>query len=219
VHADLGSLAIHPNDMVVGHDGTAYVGHFGYEFYSKRPEERQPLITGLREDGSAIVGGDFRPASIVGVRSDGSVWSAAQDLLLPNGCVITEDGQTLIVGESVGQRYTAFPIAGDGSLRIERRHLWASLPGKAPDGCTLDAEGGIWFADVLRGEVLRVVEGGTITHRMKPPRRAFACALGGSDGRTLFVTCARGRTGTECAGKGSGAIYTTRVASPHSGRP
>ena len=40
----------------------------------------------------------------------------ADDLDFPNGMVITPDGQTLIVAESIGRRLTAFTIGGDGSL-------------------------------------------------------------------------------------------------------
>ena len=36
----------------------------------------------------------------------------------------------------------------------------------APDGCTIDAAGGIWFSDALGKQVVRVVEGGEITHRL-----------------------------------------------------
>src|SRR5436190_2216676 len=83
---------------------------------------------------------------------------------LPDGCVITPDGKTLIVGETAGQRYSAFPIEADGTLRTRDRWLWAAVPGTAPDGCTLDTGGGIWFADASAGQVLRVEEGGEITH-------------------------------------------------------
>ena len=44
-----------------------------------------------------------------------------------------------LVGETVGQRYVAFPIAADGTLRAGERRVWAAVPGTAPDGCTLDA--------------------------------------------------------------------------------
>src|SRR5687767_1481707 len=56
VHADLTELVRHPNDMVVSADGTAYVGHFGYEFYSRPISERGGIIVGLREDGTAETG-------------------------------------------------------------------------------------------------------------------------------------------------------------------
>jgi sugar lactone lactonase YvrE len=219
VHADLSELAIHPNDMVVAEDGTAYVGHFGFEFYSKPVLERPPIIVGVNDNGSVITGDAFVPASVIGVTVDGHAWVAADDVAFPNGAVITADGQTLIVGESVGQQYVAFPLRADGSVQGSERRIWARLPGTSPDGCTMDADGGIWFADSLRGRVRRVVEGGTLTDEIKLPLRAYACMLGGDDGCTLFIMCAPGVGATACAGKAEGMIFATVVDSPHSGRP
>jgi sugar lactone lactonase YvrE len=83
----------------------------------------------------------------------------------------------------------------------------------------MDAEGGIWFADAIRGRVLRAVEGGKITDTIRPPIRAFTCTLGGNDGCSLFMMCAPGASATACAGQADGAIFTTTVDSPHAGQP
>jgi sugar lactone lactonase YvrE len=200
VHADLSDIATHCNDMVVATDGTAYVGHFGFEFYGREEFERTN-------------------ASMIGVHIDGSSWVAAPDVAFPNGSVISADGRTLIVGETVGRRYTAFPIERDGSLSSDDRWVWAEVPDTAPDGCTMDADGGIWFADATQGRVLRVVEGGEITHTVETPMRAFACALGGDDGRTLFIVCAPSTSEAKRKGKAEGAIYVTTVHAPHAGLP
>jgi sugar lactone lactonase YvrE len=119
----------------------------------------------------------------------------------------------------VGQRYTAYPLRADGLPAPEQRRVWAAVPGTGPDGCGLDADTGIWFADVLRGRLRRVVEGGVFTHVVKPPMRPFACALGGPDGRTLFVTCAPARSAADRAGQPDGVIYTATVSVPHAGWP
>jgi sugar lactone lactonase YvrE len=202
-HADLTGLAAGPgNDMVVGADGTAYVGNFGFDYYT---------------------GEEYATADLVRVTADGDATVAADSLAFPNGSVITPDGTTLIVGESFALQYTAFTIAPDGSL--SDRRVWAALDGVSPDGCTLDAEGGIWTANAAaghgggEGEVVRVVEGGEITHRIATPQTAYACALGGTDGTTLFVTTAPGAMLDEVAGKGLGVIHAVEVAVPHAGRP
>ena len=63
--------------------------------------------------------------------------------MFPNGTVITPDGKTLIVGESLGRRLTAFDIAA--VRRSEQSPRVGALPdGALPDGICLDAEGGIW---------------------------------------------------------------------------
>ena len=86
---------------------------------------------------------------------------AAEGLHFPNGSVITPDGSTLIVGETMGCRYTAFTIGDDGSLSDRRVHAqiapdpadgagFAQTLGAVtvgPDGCGLDDEGHIWAAD------------------------------------------------------------------------
>jgi sugar lactone lactonase YvrE len=196
-HADLSSVATgNGNDMVVDANGNAYVGNFGFDYEA---------------------GGKFSTADLALVRTDGTVEVAATGLRFPNGSVITPDGATLIVGESFGAGYEAFTIAADATLGERRR--WADVPGMAPDGCTLDADGAIWFADALGSQVVRVREGGEVTDRIPTPMPTFACALGGDDGRTLFVLCAPGSRPDEVAGRAAGAIHTTRVDVPHAGRP
>ena len=197
VHADLSEVApINCNDMVVDADGNAYVGHFGFDLEA---------------------GESFVPASVVLVRADGTVEVAADELAFPNGSVITPDGATLIVGQSFGGEYAAFDIGDDATL--SNRRTWSSVPGTAPDGCTLDAEGGIWFSDALGSQVVRVVEGGEVTDTIATPMPTFACMLGGDDGRTLHALCAPGSHPDKVAGEPGGAIFTRRVDHPRAGRP
>ena len=131
---------------------------------------------------------------------------AAEGLAFPNGSVITPDGSTLIVGESFGGGYVAFDIAADATL--SNRRVWASIPGTAPDGCALDADGAIWFSDALGSQVVRVLEGGEVTHKVATPMPTYACALGGDDLQTLFVLCAPATHPDDVAGKALGAIFT-----------
>jgi sugar lactone lactonase YvrE len=192
-HAELSSVAAgRCNDMVVAADGTAYVGNFGFE-----------------------LGTPAKPATLARVQPDGRVDVVADGLEFPNGSVITPDGRTLIVGETFGKRATAFTIADDGTLHDRR--LWADLGDVLPDGCTLDAEGAIWFADARGSAVVRVKEGGEVLDRIDAGQKTYACALGGDDGRTLYVVCADG-AGDE-AGHGTGTIRTVRVDVPHAGLP
>ena len=196
-HADLSSVASgNCNDMVVSGTGDAYVGNFGFDF----------------EAGETLA-----PADLALVRPDGTVSVAATGLAFPNGMVITPDGTTLVVGETFGARYQAFTIGGDATLSDQR--TWAEVPGTAPDGCTLDAEGGIWFADALGSQVVRVREGGEVTHTLPTPMPVFACMLGGDDGRTLYALCAPSSTPAEVAGRGAGAIYALDVDIAHAGLP
>ena len=191
-HADLDGIATgHCNDMVVGPQGNAYVGNFGFDF----------------ESGEAPAA-----ATLAIVWADGTVTAAADDLLFPNGSVISDDGSTLIVGESMGARFTAFTITHDRGLTDRR--IWAEVPGTAPDGCTIDAEGAIWFADAVGKQVVRVREGGEITDQVPTSDDVYACMLGGPDGRTLFALTAAGSHPDVVAGTATGALWRLDVATP-----
>jgi sugar lactone lactonase YvrE len=197
VHADLSSIATgRCNDMVVAADGTAYVGNFGFDY---------------------TVGEPMRPAALARVTPAGDVSVAADGLEFPNGTVITPDGRTLIVGETFGKRATAFNVADDGTLHDRR--VWAELGDVLPDGCTLDADGAIWFADARGTAVVRVKEGGEVTDRVETGQHTYACALGGDDGRTLYVVCADSARDDDVVGTSTGTIRTLRVDVPHAGLP
>ncbi|MDJ0789255.1 MAG: SMP-30/gluconolactonase/LRE family protein [Myxococcota bacterium] len=196
-HADLRSFASwHCNDMLVDDKGRAYVGNFGFDL-----------------DGGA------KPchANLIRVDPDGAVSIAAEEMSFPNGTVLTPDGRTLIVGESFGTCLTAFDVAPDGSL--SNRRVWATLTGATPDGICLDAEGAVWVASPISGEVLRVREGGEVTHGVGVEHQAFACMLGGDDGRTLFICTAKGSDPEATVTEKAGRIETIRVDVPHAGLP
>jgi sugar lactone lactonase YvrE len=195
-HADLSAVAsFHCNDMVVDARGRAYVGNFGFDLHGGE----QPVATTL-----ALVD------------PDGSVRVAAEDLRFPNGTVITPDGRTLIVGESFGACLTAFDIAEDGSLSGRRE--WARMSGAVPDGICLDAEGAIWAASPVGGGVLRLREGGEVTHRVEVEHEAFACMLGGPERRTLFICTAANSDPDETSVR-SGRIERVEVEVPGAGLP
>jgi sugar lactone lactonase YvrE len=151
------------------------------------------------------------------VKPNGEASIASPDMSFPNGAVITEDGGTLIVGETFGGCLTAFDIASDGSLT--NRRVWAPITGAVPDGICLDADDGIWVASPVSAEVFRVLEGGEVTDRIKVSTQAFACMLGGSDGKTLFVCTAGSSNPTDCAKNKDGRIEAFSVRVEGAGRP
>jgi sugar lactone lactonase YvrE len=197
-HADLsGVAALNPNDMVVDAKGRAYVGNFGFSLYPPEPQ---------------------KPAKMALVQPDGSVSVAAEDLIFPNGTVITPDGKTLVVGETFAGRMTAFDIADDG--RLSNRRVWAQLPeGAVPDGCCLDAEGAIWVASPTTSEVLRIHEGGRVSERIATGVGAYACMLGGDDRKTLFILVSSGSDPDESATTRPASILATEVDIPGAGLP
>lgn len=197
-HADLSGLAsFHCNDMVVDAGGRAYVGNFGFDLHA----QKKP-----------------RPAELVCVLPDGSARVVADDMRFPNGTVITPDGRTLIVAESWAARLTAFDVLEDGSLT--GRRVWATQPdGALPDGICLDEAGGIWSASPSTNECLRQEEGGEVTHRVALTQGAFACMLGGTDGRTLYIATAGSSDPDECRRERSGRIEVWRAPYGRAGLP
>ena len=183
--------------MVVDASGRAYVGNIGFDF----DRGEQP-----------------RPTMLLAVEPDGTVRAVADDLLCPNGTVLSPDGRTLIVAESLASRLTAFDVAADGGLSARR--VFAEIPGHIPDGICLDAEGQVWAASPFTSSVVRVREGGAITARVDiDGAGAFACMLGGDDRRDLYVCCAASHRRDETPALRSGRIDVARVEVPGAGRP
>lgn len=110
----------------------------------------------------------IRPTAIARVDPDGTVQLAASDLLCPNGTVITPDGRTLILAESMAHTLTAFDIRDVGEL-VNRRPFAQLDEGAVPDGICLDAEGCVWVAAPYANALLRVREGGEILARVDVP--------------------------------------------------
>jgi sugar lactone lactonase YvrE len=61
-------------------------------------------------------------------------------------------------------------------------------------------------ANALASEVVRVEEGGLITHRVTTSQTAFACAVGGPDGRHLLVCTAESSTAEAAGAAPSGRL-------------
>lgn len=195
--ATLDDLApFHCNDMVVDRHGNAYIGNFGFNFLARESS---------------------KPTVLIIVTPEGRKRAVADGLMFPNGAVITPDGGTLIVGETWAGRLTAFAIASDGSLTNGR--VWAQLDKARPDGICLDAEGAVWVASPTTKEVLRVREGGEITHGIPTAEQAVACMLGGADRRTLFILSGPVTTVELSRAQRRGRIETVRVDTAGAGLP
>ena len=196
-HADLSRLSKNPwNDIVVDGRGNTYVDNIGFDF----------------------PGGEFAPGILALVTPDGSARQVADGVAFPNGIVVTPDNSTLILAESYANRLTAFDIAGDGTL--SNRRLWADLDRGVPDGICIDAENAVWYADVPNMRCVRVREGGEVLQTIDVDRGCFACMLGGSDRKTLFIVAREWRGPTSMAApKRTGQVLTVKVSTPGAGWP
>ena len=195
-HADLGQPGW--NDIVADGRGNIYVNRAGF---------------------NPMAGEAFAPGSVSHVAADGSVRQVAGDIAFPNGMAVTADNSTLIVADSYGHQLVAFDIGPGGGLA--NRRVWADLGAGTPDGICADAQGAVWYADVPNKRCVRVTQGGTVTRTVDLDRGGFACALGGPDKRTLFITAAewQGMTAPEMVAPGSGKVLGTQVDVPGAGWP
>jgi sugar lactone lactonase YvrE len=195
--ADLrGVASFRCNDMLVDGRGRAYVGSFGFDLDAGAP---------------------FAPGEVVLVEPDGRARVVADNLRFPNGMVLTPDGRTLIVAESMGPALRAYDVAADGSLSGGRP--WAELVDAVPDGICLDADGAVWLASPIAHELVRVGPGGRVLARVAVSNHAFACMLGGPDRRTMFALTADTSGPEWCAAHAAGRIETFAVDVPGAGLP
>ncbi|MFL5841615.1 MAG: SMP-30/gluconolactonase/LRE family protein [Thermoleophilaceae bacterium] len=198
-HADLSRIAEkgHPwNEIVVDGRGNAYINNAGFDF----------------------PGGEFAPGTIAVLTPDGSARQVADGVAFPNGMAVTPDNSTLICAESYGGRLTAFDITADGGLSNQR--VWADLADGVPDGICVDADGAVWYADVPNKCCVRVREGGEVLQTIELDRGCFSCALGGADGRTLFMVATEwSGTANMADGSRTGQVLAVEAPAPGAGWP
>lgn len=159
------------NDMVVASNDCAYVGNFGCSFGPELSDLLQVCKTTV-----TLV----RPGEEEGI-------IATSDMFFPNGSVISPDGGTLIVAETMEGHLTAFDRDIEtGALR--NRHVWANV-GAPIDGICLDANGAVWCCvpqigayKSLTGGVVQMLPNGRIGDMIGFGDRSFdrkpiACML------------------------------------------
>jgi sugar lactone lactonase YvrE len=196
--ADIATFCL--SDGIVDAQDRMYVGDIGYNFLDPT---LKPVDTCV----------------IACVEPDGRARVVADHLHFPNGMVITPDGETLIVGETMGHRLTAFDIRVDGSLA--NRRVYAPLPDDvSPDGIALDAEGAVWLANP-EGEfgALRVREGGEIVETVELDTECYAVMLGGPERRHLFISGSDSHDPVEIARAPSATLRVVEVEVPGAGTP
>jgi sugar lactone lactonase YvrE len=201
VHADVKPLAPHQiNDMIVLSDGTAFVTQLGFDLDAAQPEPR--------------------PTVVIRVDPDGTLGTAADDLMVPNGIAVDDTESTIVVAESGAGRLTRYAHR-DGVLfdrTTEPLPATDPFPFCAPDGICLDEQGGRWVADSINKRVFRV-HNGVITDEHHFEQFVLACALGDHDRRSLFVCVTDAWHRSDMTDQPTGRIVRIRVATPGVGRP
>jgi sugar lactone lactonase YvrE len=201
VHADLKPLAPHQiNDMIVTSDGTAFVTQLGFDLDAAQPEPR--------------------PTVVIRVDPDGTIGTAADDLIVPNGIAVDGAESTIVVAESGAGRLTSYAYRDSvlSDRTTEPLPATATVPFCAPDGICLDEQGGRWVADSINKRVFRVHDG-VITDEHHLEKFVLACALGDHDRRSLYICVTDAWHKAETTEQPTGRILRLRVAMPGVGRP
>jgi sugar lactone lactonase YvrE len=184
------------NEIVVDNRGNAYLNGGGFNLGSE----------------------PFAPGMIALVTPDGSVRQVANGLAFPNGMAVTADNTTLIVAESYANQLTAFDIDTDGGLT--NRRVWADLGDDVPDGICIDADNAVWYADVPNKHCVRVRQGGEVLQTVELDRGGFACMLGGTDRKTLFIVAREWRGLENTADQErTGQVLTIHAPAAGAGKP
>jgi len=196
-----------PNDMVTDPAGRVWIGNFADD----------------------VAGTDtIAPAAVVTVSPTGEASIAAEGVNFPNGMAFTDGYTTLLIAETFAGRITAFDVEGDGTLT--NRRVWAEFGGPGelwdiaeatraqpvlPDGIALDSEGALWVADAKGHGAIRVAEGGDVLDRVDTGELAvYAVALGGPDGRDLYLCCSPPLGTNDPATSRDSVLMRSRTAAP-----
>ena len=113
----------------------------------------------------------------------------------PNGIHLSPDGKTLYVSPYLSTTIMAYPIEGPGTLG-SGRELYR-IPGGTRetiggDGLTVDDKGNLYVAVPPRAAIFVISPEGKALGQIRFPERTSNCALGGKDGKTLYVTATSG---------------------------
>jgi sugar lactone lactonase YvrE len=113
-----------------------------------------------------------------------------EGLIVSNGIAFSPDGRTMYHTDSRPGRIDAYEYdAATGTLGMCRCFLDYAGKGRRPDGCTTDADGFLWVAEIDGGRVARYAPDGTLEREIAlPVSKPSSVAFGGPDLSTLFIT-------------------------------
>ena len=137
------------------------------------------------------------PPSAQGVwllEPDGTVSMVNNTIYQPNGIITSLDETKLYVSAGsttpAYQQWWVFDINPDGTLSAGSAFFDPASPpntSNVPDGITIDELGNLYFTGL--GGVWIVSPAGKLLDYISLPNPPFNIAFGGTDGRTLYMTC------------------------------
>lgn len=137
----------------------------------------------------------------------GSVRRLLSDVTISNGLCWSADGATMFYIDTPTQQIDAFDYdLSTGDLFDRRSVVRVDAELGAPDGMTIDEEGGLWVA-LWGGGAVHRYDNGELSHRVEVPTPYVTCpTFAGSDLDRLVVTTAA-RPFTSEPPRGAGALF------------
>jgi L-arabinonolactonase len=156
--------------------------------------------------------------SLFRLDADLSLHLIEKSLTCSNGIAFSPDDRTMYHTDTGAGRIYAYDYDLDTGDVGNRRVFvdFAGQPGR-PDGCTIDAEGCLWVAEIGGGEVVRIdPDGRRIDSIELPVKRPTSAMFGGPDLKTLYVTTMRhGATAQQLADQPqSGCLFAVEMDVP-----
>ncbi|MFY1688620.1 SMP-30/gluconolactonase/LRE family protein [Plantactinospora sp. WMMB782] len=139
------------------------------------------------------------------------------DVTISNGLGWSPDGTLAYYVDTPTQRVDVFDYdVAEGALTGRRPFVRIEPDDGAPDGLTVDAEGGVWVALWGGAEVRRYAPDGRLDVRIPVPAgQVTACTFGGPELRDLYITTSR--LGLDDPEPAAGALF--RAAPGFAGLP
>lgn len=139
-----------------------------------------------------------RAGALYRLDPDGRIETVLDDVSISNGIVFPQSEaapgvaavSTCYYVDTPTQRIDVLTVDPGGRLHDRRPLVEIPASAGAPDGLTIDADGGLWLALWGGGAVRRYRRGRLDTIVRVPASRVTSCAFGGRDLDELFITSA-----------------------------
>jgi sugar lactone lactonase YvrE len=129
------------------------------------------------------------------IHADFSMHRHGSDLVVSNGIAWAESGRVMYHVDSHPGRIDAYDFDASAGTLSNRRVFRDYVKERAaaiPDGCTTDAEGGLWVAEVGNWHICRYTPDGRLDREIRMPfQKPTSVMFGGADLATLYVTSMR----------------------------
>ena len=149
---------------------------------------------------------------------DGTCSQVLREVTISNGIGWSRDGQRMYHVDSGVGTVTSYEYdVSSGSLSGGKAFLVFGTEHGVPDGLCMDSEDHLWVAIWGAGEVRRYSPDGRLVCLVEvAASQPSSCALGGADGRQLFITTARNGVDAEVLARqpDAGRLFCVEVDVP-----